>query len=140
MSLILLVISNRLDKSTVSHLQVVKMSSVRLLMLSGPPPILQSPQGSPAVLARLDKVLVLLLHSSQKLFSMLIWEMYRSISLVVRGWTPRDVPVFMGRGSQKVWVPAGLDLHTCTTEVRMFFYLSFNFFFKKIELFRGKGD
>lgn len=103
------------------YLQVVT-SSVRLLMLSGPPPNLPSTQGSPAVLVWLGEILVLLPHCSQKQWSRLTGEMYHSTSLVViagkvRGWRPRDVYAFMGRGNQKVWVPAGLDLHMSTMEV-----------------------
>lgn len=117
------------------YLQVVMMSSGRLLI--GPPPNIPSTQGAPAALAWLDEVLVLLPHSSQK--SVLTEETFPSISLVlvagrVRGWRPRDVCVFMGRGNQKVWVPAGLDLHMSTTEVNPCF-LNFCFFLVLIKYF-----
>lgn len=100
------------------------MPCVRLLMLTGPPPVLQTPQASPAALAWLHKAPQLLSHSSQKQHSMLIRQIYRNILWAVtsgriRGWRPRGVFVFMGRGSQRVWVPAGLDLHTATMEVRV---------------------
>lgn len=119
-------------------LQVVMMSSVRLPMPIGQN--LSSSQGSPAALAWPDTVLLLVPHS-QKQWLMLTYPGMLLVVIAgrVRRWKPMDVFVFVGRGNLKVWIPAGLDLHTCTMEVIVLSLLCWlwRVSLTKLGLFRG---